>query len=392
MDFRPLAVRNVGSNDLAATTFAEITGVDDDGTLQIDAPTAGTTSIVVLQDAAIPAGARGTGHVTFPCRVRCGETVAAGDTVGTNTTGFADSGQTGFVALGVAHNGYAIVTRDHSVFTLGVKEVDGAPDVSSVTTVRFHQDDFTVTDDGSGQVTITAVASPTPTITLREQDGTPSTGVSTIEIHQDHGLEINGTDQIRGKDADASTKGMVTTTAQTFGGAKTFEDEVTCEDTLTCEASSAIDLSGAAQSATHDIRSVISGTQRVVQRFEDDAFSTNGRWWVGVYDVATGATQQNHLTLNPGALSTGVDFDALSGDITGDNLIALSDLTVGNLSTGVVESDSNGLLSILSPSSAYTPSNVTTDRTYDADSTSVEELADVLGTLIADLQTANILG
>lgn len=36
---------------------------------------------------------------------------------------------------------------------------------------------------------------------------------------------------------------------------------------------------------------------------------------------------------------------------------------------------------------AYTVTNLTTDRSYDADATSVAELADVLGTLIADLRT-----
>lgn len=40
---------------------------------------------------------------------------------------------------------------------------------------------------------------------------------------------------------------------------------------------------------------------------------------------------------------------------------------------------------------AYTPTNVTTVRSYDADSTSVEELADVIGTLIADLKTYGLL-
>ncbi len=40
---------------------------------------------------------------------------------------------------------------------------------------------------------------------------------------------------------------------------------------------------------------------------------------------------------------------------------------------------------------SYTVSNITTDRTYDADSTSDAEVADVLGTLIADLKTAGIL-
>jgi hypothetical protein len=41
---------------------------------------------------------------------------------------------------------------------------------------------------------------------------------------------------------------------------------------------------------------------------------------------------------------------------------------------------------------AYTPSNVTTDRSYDANATTVDELADVLGTLIADLQATGLLG
>jgi hypothetical protein len=42
-------------------------------------------------------------------------------------------------------------------------------------------------------------------------------------------------------------------------------------------------------------------------------------------------------------------------------------------------------------SSAYTPTNVTTDRSYDADATTTAELADVLGTLIADLQTVGLI-
>ncbi len=43
-------------------------------------------------------------------------------------------------------------------------------------------------------------------------------------------------------------------------------------------------------------------------------------------------------------------------------------------------------------SAAYTVTNVTTDRTYDANATSDAEIADVLGTLIADLQAKNIIG
>ena len=40
----------------------------------------------------------------------------------------------------------------------------------------------------------------------------------------------------------------------------------------------------------------------------------------------------------------------------------------------------------------YTITNRTTDRTFDADSTSTAELADVLGTLILDLQEVKIIG
>lgn len=39
----------------------------------------------------------------------------------------------------------------------------------------------------------------------------------------------------------------------------------------------------------------------------------------------------------------------------------------------------------------YTASNVTEDRTYNADSTTTAELADVLGTLIADLQSIGLI-
>lgn len=43
-------------------------------------------------------------------------------------------------------------------------------------------------------------------------------------------------------------------------------------------------------------------------------------------------------------------------------------------------------------SAAYTITNVTPTRTYDADSTTLDEIADVLGTLIADLQLTGLIG
>jgi phage baseplate assembly protein gpV len=43
-------------------------------------------------------------------------------------------------------------------------------------------------------------------------------------------------------------------------------------------------------------------------------------------------------------------------------------------------------------SAAYTPTNVTTDRSYDANATTLDELADVVGTMIADLQSVGLFG
>jgi hypothetical protein len=41
---------------------------------------------------------------------------------------------------------------------------------------------------------------------------------------------------------------------------------------------------------------------------------------------------------------------------------------------------------------AYTPSNVTTTRTFNANATTLDEIADVLGTLIADIQSLGVVG
>lgn len=45
----------------------------------------------------------------------------------------------------------------------------------------------------------------------------------------------------------------------------------------------------------------------------------------------------------------------------------------------------------VSSPATYTPSNVTTDRTYDANATTLDELADIVGTLIADLKLTGII-
>lgn len=86
----------------------------------------------------------------------------------------------------------------------------------------------------------------------------------------------------------------------------------------------------------------------------------------------------------------------VSGDVT-LSIPASSRLSIGritNLTTNgiVMTGSSNGTLSVATmPIGTYTVTNVSTDRAYNANSTTVDELADVLGTLIADLRAANIV-
>lgn len=75
------------------------------------------------------------------------------------------------------------------------------------------------------------------------------------------------------------------------------------------------------------------------------------------------------------------DWDATAAN----RLLALGDGSIG------VRLDANtmGVFGVtpVARTAAYTPTNVSADRSYDANSTTVDELADVLGTVIADLQS-----
>jgi len=107
-------------------------------------------------------------------------------------------------------------------------------------------------------------------------------------------------------------------------------------------------------------------------------------------------------------------FSGYMGDNSGDALLSLNDtsatskvllntngdsyfnggnVAIGNLTASLpIATDASKNLVSVAKSSAYTPTNVSTDRAFDADTVAIAELADVVGTLIADLQTANILG
>lgn len=100
-----------------------------------------------------------------------------------------------------------------------------------------------------------------------------------------------------------------------------------------------------------------------------------------------------HIRNNSGGDGGPISFDTLTGSGSAGGFDTSGNFEVGGSKFKV---DPSGAIiklnNITVPlASAYTPTNVTTDRSYDANATTVDELADVLGTLIADLQSLKIL-
>lgn len=105
--------------------------------------------------------------------------------------------------------------------------------------------------------------------------------------------------------------------------------------------------------------------------------------------------------------NTGVAINAFNGDdayiadnyttnTTGNSLTADAGstgmiLAHNRFDNTVAAAASDEVQITLTPTTTYTVSNVSTDRSYDANSTTTDELADVLGTLIADLKTKGII-
>jgi hypothetical protein len=98
------------------------------------------------------------------------------------------------------------------------------------------------------------------------------------------------------------------------------------------------------------------------------------------------ATNSAHdLELYRGGVAAGDMRMALDGD--GGLLQTAGSDTVFDWenNSGTPQLSFFGVAAVARPA-AYSPSNVTPDRAYDADSTTLDEVADVLGTLISDLQ------
>lgn len=155
------------------------------------------------------------------------------------------------------------------------------------------------------------------------------------------------------------------------------------------------------------------GFRVISQDDSTDYFFVRGDGNVGIGLAGVGVTAKLHIKAGTASASTAplkftsgtVLSSAEAGAIefTTDDFFAT--ITTGAARKAFVLDDgsrltsgkipvatTNGRLINLTASSAYTPTNVTTDRSYDANATTIDELADIVGTMIADLQTKGILG
>jgi hypothetical protein len=110
-----------------------------------------------------------------------------------------------------------------------------------------------------------------------------------------------------------------------------------------------------------------------------------------------GTNADPHLIFTDSAATGGViGFDNdVSNNMVVDNKRVTGALNLKHNGTTRISINTTGLgffaATPVAQPAAYTPTNVTPDRSYDANATTVDELADVLGTLIADLQAYGLL-
>lgn len=113
------------------------------------------------------------------------------------------------------------------------------------------------------------------------------------------------------------------------------------------------------------------------------------------HDYQSTKTQQRGIRANTNAFTSGISIHSCDFSSNIASIGILIDTTYLNHVNFKDGEGSKlgfyGKTGILKPST-YTVSNVTTDRTYDANATTIDEISDVLGTLITDLKNIGIIG
>ena len=262
---------------------------------------------------------------------------------------------------------------------------------SAVTTRQRYFIGSTTDDPGSRSINIEAIRDATVANTvnyvwLMGGLGGPSTAASRVATSSGSSLGLEGTDTLLSVvvAGTGSNQTILRPLQFTNAGATTLNFDTTLADgvdfILNTSTGSKIGTATTQKLAFFNSTPIVqpANTTDLRQALID----------LGLY--ATGGATP--LDLNGGNLT--VNAATINADSTlGDGV----DLILGSTNGTMVGTASSqklafwGAAPVVRPA-AYTPTNVVADRSYDADTVVVAELADVVGTLIADLQSIGIIG
>lgn len=229
---RWIQVFNADAQDIPAGGLVAIIDHDADGIALVTAPTADSqVGLLINSPVVIAQGEYGQAHNDWPSSVlfEAGDgTPAAGDEWGVIAGGCKlRLGKTGYVFTGVGVDQYGVVQPTSyiapaSATGLTVETDNSSIVVGSVVTVQFSHGNFTLTNPSPGVVLVAASGGGGGSMSVSGSVHTgPYTG-STITVDESLGLVVGTGPALSITAASATTPGVVTTVAQTFGGSKTI--------------------------------------------------------------------------------------------------------------------------------------------------------------------------
>lgn len=241
-----------------------------------------------------------------------------------------------------------------------------------------------ILDSGRTSLTTTAISN----VASLEVTSTEPSGIGT-------GISIRRSDVTKplsaGNGQDANTFFFVRTESSTYGAAPTIWGfsstgvaaanplKLTAIHGSTAPTAAAFRLQGNKTNGSTGYQA-LSATETVISysNFATELMAQLGNGAMGIRNSAP--TSTTTLTVRGQGTTTNTCFRCENNSgtvqftIRDDGGFAFTGGTVGAAQTGYT-----------------TPTNLTTDRTFDANSTTIDELADVLGTLIEDLKTKGII-
>lgn len=188
------------------------------------------------------------------------------------------------------------------------------------------------------------------------------------------------------------TAAGTTWTAFASGGGNSLQQAYDVGATITTDGSGAVEITKANGSAN--------GEELFTLEDFDDAAPTNTMIINKSPDTTTTGGDALEITMGANASGQGI---TVSDSGTGSSILINKIGASGNAfivqdgGTPVFQINAAGEIGFFNTTpaaqtAAYTPTNVTPDRSFDANSTTLDELADVVGTIIADLQAFGLFG